>query len=190
MRQGTKADLLNLPNTLSLIRLLTAPVLVVLLFSPGERLSVIAGAVFLLACLTDWLDGYFARKMGIVTSFGKFLDPLADKLLIITVFIMLIPLGRIPAWMVALIVCRAIAVTGLRAVATDMGVVISASPLGKYKTIMQIACLVPLIIHYPFFGIDFQFIGTVLLVIAFILTMVSGADYFRSFFKTNSLKNG
>src|SRR3972149_4425483 len=142
-------DNLNLPNTLSLIRILAAPVLIVLLLSPGEVLSFVAAGIFALGCITDWLDGYFARKRGLVTSMGKFLDPLADKLLINTAFIMLIPLGRVPAWVVALIVA-----------------------------------LVALILHYPFFGVDFRALGVVFLVIAFVLTMWSGADYFLKFFRS------
>jgi len=189
MRPYLQAKFFNLPNSLSFIRLLTAPVLIIMLLSPGKGASLAAAIVFALVCVTDWLDGYFARRYAIVTAFGKFLDPLADKILIVTAFIMLIPLGRVPAWLVASIVGRAIAVTGLRAVAADAGVVISASPLGKYKTIFQIVCLVPLIIHYPYFGLDFQLIGTILLVPAFILTMVSGIEYFVKFFKNSAIKD-
>ncbi len=188
MRSSSLSSHLNLPNSLSIIRLGTAPVLVVMLLSPGRSLSVISGVVFSLVCVTDWLDGYLARKRGIITSLGKLLDPLADKILIMTAFIMLIPLGRVPAWIVALIIGREIAVTGLRAIASDMGVVIEASRMGKYKTIAQIVCLVPLIVHFKFYGIDFHEIGTVLLLIAFVLTMWSGIDYFVKFFKTYSLQ--
>jgi len=101
---------------------------------------------------------------------------------------MLIPLGRVPAWIVAMMISREIAVTGLRAIASDMGVVIEASRMGKYKTISQIISLVPLIVHFRFYGIDFHEIGTVFLLIAFFLTMWSGIDYFVKFFKTYSLQ--
>lgn len=178
-RQGA----LNLPNTISLVRIGMTPVLVVMLLSPGRTMSLVSAVIFVLVCATDWLDGYLARKKGIITTLGKFLDPLADKLLITAAFIMLIPLGRVPAWMVALIIGREIAVTGLRAIAVDDGTVIAASRLGKLKTVSQIVCLVPLIIHHPWYGIDFQFIGTVLLIAAFIFTMWSGIDYFIGFFK-------
>lgn len=181
MSPDPQVKLLNLPNSLSLVRVMTSPVLVLLLLYPGRTLSVFSAAVFVLVCATDWLDGYLARKRGTVTSLGKFLDPLADKLLITTAFIMLIPLGRIPAWVVALIIGRELAVTGLRAVASDMGVVIAASQLGKLKTVLQIVCLVPLILHYNFYGIDFHTVGTVLLILAFLLTMWSGVDYFLKF---------
>lgn len=174
---------LNLPNSISLIRIATAPVLVIMLLSPGKWMSVAAAVFFVVICLTDWLDGYLARKRGVVTSLGKFLDPLADKLLITTAFIMLIPLGRVPAWVVALMIGREIGVTGLRAIASDSGVVIAASRLGKLKTISQIVCLVPLMVHYNWFGLDFHLIGMVLLAAAFFLTMWSGIDYFVGFFR-------
>ena len=188
MGPKTSARYLNLPNSLSILRLLTAPVLVVLLLYPGRNLRLAAAIVFAAVCVTDWLDGYLARRMGLITSFGKFLDPLADKLLITTAFIMLIPLGRVPAWVVALIVGREMAVTGLRAVASNIGVVIDASAWGKYKTVSQIVCLVPLIIHYPYMGFDFHAVGSVLLVAAFILTIASGVDYFLKFFRAHSLE--
>lgn len=188
MSTGSRASYLNLPNSLSLIRILTAPLLVVLLLNPGERLSVASAIIFALVCVTDWLDGYIARKKGLTTTLGKFLDPLADKLLIVTVFIMLIPLGRVPAWVVALIIGREIAVTGLRAVASNMGVVIAASRLGKFKTLSQIICLVPLILHYTFYGLNFHLIGLLLLVVAFVLTVWSGIDYFMKFLASDSLK--
>lgn len=180
---GIRAGALNLPNCISLVRIGMTPVLVVMLLSPGQAMSLAAAIIFVIVCATDWLDGYIARKKGIITSLGKFLDPLADKLLITAAFIMLIPLGRVPAWVVALMIGREIAVTGLRAIAVDSGVVIAASRLGKIKTVSQIVCLVPLIVHYPWHGIDFQFIGSALLVAAFIFTMWSGIDYFIGFFK-------
>ncbi len=188
MQTKAQSNPFNLPNSLTVIRIGMAPVLVVMLLSPGKTLSVISAVVFALVCLTDWLDGYIARKNGITTPLGMFLDPLADKLLITTAFIMLIPLGRIPAWVVAIIMSREMAVTGLRAIASNMGVVISASSLGKYKTIAQIVSLVPLIVHYRFMSIDFHDLGMLLLVPAFIMTIWSGIDYFVKFFKNNTLR--
>lgn len=180
---GLQAGALNLPNCISLVRIGMTPVLVVMLLSPEQAMSLLSAIIFVIVCATDWLDGYLARRMGIETTLGKFLDPLADKLLITTAFIMLIPLGRVPAWMVALIIGREIAVTGLRAIAVDNGTIIAASRLGKLKTVSQIVCLVPLIIHYPWYGIDFHYIGMVLLIAAFVFTMWSGADYFAGFFR-------
>ncbi len=186
MQTESQVSYLNLPNSLSIVRIGTAPVLVFMLLSPGRTMSVASAAVFGIVCATDWLDGYLARKKGIITPLGKFLDPLADKLLITTAFIMLIPLGRVPAWVVALMISREMAVTGLRAIASNMGVVIAASKLGKLKTIAQIACLMPLILHYTFYGVDFQYIGSLMLVIAFVLTIWSGLDYFVGFFRKSS----
>jgi CDP-diacylglycerol--glycerol-3-phosphate 3-phosphatidyltransferase len=171
-------------------RIGAAPVLVIMLLSPGMALSAAAAAFFTLVSLTDWLDGYLARRMGIITPLGKFLDPLADKILITTAFIMLIPLGRVPAWVVALIIGREMAVTGLRAIASNMGVVIAARRLGKYKTFSQIAALVALMLHYRYLDIDFHAIGTLLLAVAFALTIWSGVDYFVGFFRANALPEG
>lgn len=182
MGSDPRSNYLNIPNTLSMVRILTAPLLVVLLLNPAERLSVVSAVIFALVSVTDWLDGYIARKMSLSTTLGKFLDPLADKLLIVTVFIMLIPLGRIPAWVVAIIIGREMAVTGLRAVVASTGVVIAASSLGKFKTVSQIICLVPLLLHYTFYGLNFHAIGIWLLVPAFVLTVWSGVDYFVKFF--------
>lgn len=174
----------NIPNSLSMVRIGAAPVLVLLLLTPDETLSVVSAIVFSAVCVTDWLDGYLARRRGATTQLGKFLDPLADKILITTVLIMLIPLGRVPAWLVALMIGREISVTGLRAIASDMGVVIAASRLGKLKTVAQIAAIVPLMIHYPFFGFDFHLAGSVMLIIALGLALWSGVDYFIAFLRS------
>ncbi len=187
MATQSRIGSLNIPNSLSLVRILTAPVLVLLLLSPAETLSVVSAVLFVLVCITDWLDGYIARKYNQTTALGKFLDPLADKLLITTAFIMLIPLGRVPAWVVALMLSREMAVTGLRAMAATSGKIISASWLGKLKTVSQIVCLVPLMLHYKFYGIDFQAIGSLLLVLSFVLTIWSGIDYFIRFLKSDNL---
>jgi len=173
----------NLPNAISLLRILTAPILILLLISPNKKTSLIAAIVFAVAALTDWLDGYLARRMGVETTFGKFLDPLADKLLIATALVMLIPMGRVPVWMAALIIGREIAVTGLRAVVSREGVIISASRLGKYKTVFQIVSVIALLVHYKFLGIDFHIVGTAFLWIALVFTLWSGVDYFVRFLK-------
>ena len=187
MSTDSRAGHLNLPNSLSLVRILMAPVMVILLLSPEETLSIVSACIFVLVCITDWLDGYLARKMNQTTTLGKFLDPLADKLLITTAFIMLIPLGRVPAWVVALMLSREMAVTGLRAMAASSGTIISASWLGKLKTVSQIVCLVPLMLHYKFYGIDFHAVGALLLVLSFILTIWSGVDYFVRFLRSDTL---
>ena len=173
---------LNLPNALSLLRLSAIPVVLVCLLFPGRLGSFLAALFFSIAFITDFLDGYLARKYGTVTALGKFLDPLADKILVCLTLIMLIPLGRAPAWMVLIIVAREIAVTGLRSAAVTEGIVIQASKLGKYKTFFQAMATIALCLHYEYFGVDFHVVGTVLLAFSLILTLVSGWAYFRAFY--------
>jgi len=175
-------DPLNLPNALSLMRVVAIPVVLVCLLFPGKWWSFFAGLFLAMAFITDMLDGYFARKHGSVTALGKFLDPLADKILVSMTLIMLISLARVPAWMVVVIVAREIAVTGLRSVAVNEGIVIQASSLGKYKTAFQAVATVALCLHYEYFGLDFHTVGMLLLWIALALTLVSGWAYFRAFY--------
>ncbi len=183
MESDLRQEIWNLPNILSLVRIGASPLLILLLLSPGKTLSIISAVIFLAVCLTDWLDGYLARTRGSVTSLGKFLDPLADKLLIVTALIMLISLERVPAWMVALIVSREIAVTGLRTMAVRSGIVIGATWLGKLKTISQITAITALLLHHQLWGIDFQLLGTWLIWLALVVTIWSGVDYFVRFFR-------
>ncbi len=174
---------LNAANILSLFRIVIVPVVVILLVEPGKRSSIAAGVLFLVAFMTDTIDGFVARRWEMVTDLGKLLDPLADKLLISASLIMLIPTGRIPAWIVTIIVAREIGVTALRGMATKEGVVIAASSLGKVKTTLQVAGTFALILHYEFFGIDFHIAGIILIVPALILTAWSGLDYFIKYLK-------
>jgi len=180
---------MNPPNILSLARIGAAPVLVLLLYFPGRTVCMIAMLVFVIASVTDIVDGILARRMGLVTNLGKFLDPLADKLLIGTVLIMLTHLGWVEAWVTAAIIGREMAVTGLRAVAVDAGVVIAADRFGKLKTIIQTAALCPLILHYPVLGFDPAPLGDVLLYVALGLTVGSGANYMYTFFKNWTPEN-
>jgi CDP-diacylglycerol--glycerol-3-phosphate 3-phosphatidyltransferase len=184
---------LNLPNLLTLGRIAAIPAVVVLLFSNSRDAGFWAAAIFSAACVTDWLDGWLARKWGIVTVLGKFLDPLADKLIVMAALIMLIPLGRVPAWAVFIILAREIIVTGLRSVASSEGIVIAASNLGKYKTIFQMVAIIGLLLHYDyywFFGIrwaifhvSMQTAGIFYFYIALVFTVWSGVDYLSKFFK-------
>lgn len=178
-----KPDIWNIPNTLTILRIALIPVLVFLMLSPTKLYGILATTIFSIASITDWLDGYLARKMNIVTNLGKFLDPIADKLLIAAALIMLAGLGRVPAWMVVVIIGREIAVTGLRSIASSEGIVIAASELGKGKTIFQISALIGLLLHYEYFGIDFHATGTAILWIALLMTAWSGFDYFSKFMK-------
>ncbi len=169
----------NLPNTLSIIRLVLIPVIVICLYFPGRLGSFLAALFFGLAAITDLLDGFYARRHKKITSLGKFLDPLADKLLISATMIMLITLNRIPAWVVIIIIVREMAVTGLRGIAVVEGIVIEASSLGKYKTIFQLVSLICLSLHYEYLKVDFHIVGMTFLWAALILTMWSGWVYVK-----------
>ena len=172
----------NLPNCLTLTRIFAAPLMVVLLYHEGPLICFGAALLFTLASITDLLDGHIARRDNLVTSFGKFLDPLADKVLICSVLIMLTYLNWIAAWVTIIIVCRELVVTGLRAMAADEGTVIAADTFGKWKTILQSIAIVPLTIHYPVMGINVHALGEILLYIALALTVVSGVNYVYSYY--------
>jgi len=174
----------NHPNGLTLIRIAIIP-FIILLFSFPESpfMSFMAALTFSVAAFTDYLDGFLARRQGKVTFLGKALDPVADKLLTSSAFILLAAHGWVAAWMVCVIVGRELAVTGLRSVIAGKGMDISASRLGKLKTGFQIAAIIPLMIHYPLLGLDTQGIGQFLLWLALGFTMWSGADYFAKFKK-------
>jgi len=175
--------LLNVPNTITILRVTVIPVLFFLLLSPGQTESLVIATFFVLAALTDLLDGYLARKYEIVTVMGKYLDPIADKLIINTAMILMIPIGRISAWIVAVIIIRDFVVEGIRTIASSEGIVMQASKLGKQKTMCQIFALSALMIHYPFLGADAHAIGTVILYLALVLSVYSGFDYFMKFYR-------
>jgi CDP-diacylglycerol---glycerol-3-phosphate 3-phosphatidyltransferase len=164
---------LNLPNALTMLRILAVPVVVVALLVEMPNGDIIAAAVFAGAALTDGLDGYIARSRNSITTFGKLMDPLADKLLIIGALLCLVSLGRLEAWIAMVIIAREVAVTILRTIAAERGLVIAASWLGKAKTVLQIAAVIALIAANPApVWVD------VLLYAAVAVTIVSGADYF------------
>ena len=175
--------IINLPNAITLCRLCIIPVLFFLLLSPDQTWSLVIAALFILASFTDLLDGYVARRYEIVTTMGKFLDPIADKLVINTAMVLMIPIGRIPAWVVAIIIIRDFFVDGIRTIATSEGIVIQASWLGKQKTLCQVFAVSALMIHYPFLGADAHTVGTVLMFLALVLSIHSGLDYFLKFLK-------
>jgi len=188
-----RSGLLNLPNLLTLARIAAIPAIVILLLFDTRTTSFFAAAVFGAAAITDWLDGWLARKWQVVTVLGKFLDPLADKLIVMAALIMLIPHGRVPAWAVFLILAREMVVTGLRSIASAEGIVISASDLGKYKTIFQMTAIPGLLLHYDYywlfglrwelFHVDMHIFGIFYFYVAFFMTMWSGGDYLFKFFK-------
>ena len=192
LNRGTN---LNLPNVLTTFRFLVIPIVIVLMKSNSLAINLVAAVLFLIASLTDIVDGYIARKYNIVTNMGKILDPLADKVMVLIVLIMLIPMDRVPAWVVALIVLRETAVTSLRAVAAADGIVISASPLGKFKNMFQVIFTLFLIMYHTFaipltprfsFILDFRTSGMILMWIALFLTLWSGVDYFVRFYISSS----
>ena len=168
---------MNLPNKLTIMRVRLIPFHVFFLLSPYFPAygNYIAVAIFIVASLTDMLDGKIARKYNLVTNFGKFMDPLADKLLVCSAMICLIELDRLAAWIVIVIIAREFIISGFRMVASDNGVVIAASYWGKFKTTFQMLMVIVLIldIQMPFF----QILGTVLTYVALILTVVSLIDY-------------
>ena len=180
----------NLANLLTLSRILFVVPIVILLYWPGALTCFLAALLFGIASFTDFLDGHIARKSHTITSFGKFLDPLADKLLICSMLIMFTELGWVPAWATIIIVFRELAVTGLRAIAADEGIVIAADKFGKIKTITQIVAVIPLTLHYPVLGINLHLIGLFVLYIAVALTIFSGANYFVGFNKNWQKNNG
>jgi CDP-diacylglycerol---glycerol-3-phosphate 3-phosphatidyltransferase len=176
------------PNLLSLFRIALVPVLVVLLRDPRPLAGAVAAILFVLGSLSDYYDGYLARKHGIVTTLGKFLDPLADKLLVVSVLIMIVAMPclpehgilcepRVPSWLVVLIVGREIAVTGLRSIASSEGITLGAEELGKYKTIFQIFALTGLLLHERYLFVDFHLGGVYFLWIAVVMGLWSAVDY-------------
>jgi len=181
---------MNIPNRITLSRILLIPVFIILLSIPWDWGTIdlnnwsigvtqfIAALIFIIASLTDWIDGYYARKYNLVTNLGKFLDPLADKLLVAAALILLVELGTAPAWVVIIIISREFAVTGLRLVAAGEGIVLAASPLGKIKTITQLIAIPALLLdNFPFVFMNIRF-DLIMLYIALIFTAWSGLDYF------------
>ena len=163
----------NIPNALTMLRIVAVPVIVVALLDKTPNGDVIAAAVFSLAAVTDGLDGYIARRRRQVTTFGILMDPLADKLLVVAALIALVSLDRLAAWVAMVIIARELAVTGLRSLAAERGVVIAASWLGKLKTALQVGAIVALIVWDPTpLWVD------LLVYAAVAVTVISGADYF------------
>ncbi|MBR4808440.1 MAG: CDP-diacylglycerol--glycerol-3-phosphate 3-phosphatidyltransferase [Lachnospiraceae bacterium] len=168
---------MNLPNKLTILRVLLIPVFVVLLLADfwGKYFDYIALAVFIIASLTDMLDGMIARKYNLITNFGKFMDPLADKLLVCSAMICLLDLGRIPAWVVIVIIAREFIISGFRLVASDKGVVIAAGYIGKVKTVFQMIMIMLMIIDFTEGAM--YMVTQVVMYIAVALTIISLVDY-------------
>lgn len=181
---------MNLPNQLTVLRILMIPIFILVLIMPfnwgvvtvgATQLPVthlVAAILFAVASVTDWLDGYIARKQGLVTNFGKFADPLADKMLVMTAFIMLIELEKVPAWVIAIIVCRELAVTGLRLLLVEGGEVMAAAWPGKVKTASQMVAIILLLLHNVPFNLMGLPMDQIMLYVCLIATIYSGVDYF------------
>jgi CDP-diacylglycerol--glycerol-3-phosphate 3-phosphatidyltransferase len=170
-------EIWNLPNALTLFRIFLVPVLVVVLLTKFSNF--LGLAIFLVAAITDFFDGYFARRLNKTTRLGALLDPIADKLLMSAAFISLVELGVARAWIVVIIIGREFAVSGLRAIAAQNGVIIAASPLGKTKTVAQVIAISLLIVGYEL-G-EFRFTGELALWVVMLFAIVSGIDYFIKF---------
>jgi len=172
---------LTAPNVLTLLRIACVPILLWLLMHTGPVPSAIAAGVFFLATITDYFDGHLARRYNAVTAMGKFLDPMADKLVVMASLVMLTGMARtphVPAWMVVVLVAREVMVTGLRAVAAAEGMVMGADELGKYKMTLQAIAITGLLIHYTYFHVDCFAFGMFVLWIALVVTVWSGVDYY------------
>ena len=178
----------TLPNLLSLFRIAVIPVLVYLLTFSDPLSGISAAFLFLVASLTDYLDGYLARRHQTVSNLGKILDPLADKLMIVAVLIMVAAMDRpgqpsVPAWLVVVIVAREVGVTIIRGIALTEGVVMEAEDLGKYKFILQAFAIFGLLVHYPYWGVDFYVAGIYFLLLAAAVALWSGVNYHVKFFR-------
>ncbi|SHG93989.1 CDP-diacylglycerol--glycerol-3-phosphate 3-phosphatidyltransferase [Tepidibacter thalassicus] len=169
---------MNLPNKLTIFRIILVPVFVVVMLSNLKNSLFISAGIFALASITDFLDGYIARKYNLISDFGKFMDPLADKILVASALITMVELNLIPSWMVIIIISREFAVSILRAIASSNGIVIAASKWGKAKTISQIFAIMMILLKIPY--------SNIVLWIAVFLTIFSGYDYIylnRNLFK-------
>jgi CDP-diacylglycerol--glycerol-3-phosphate 3-phosphatidyltransferase len=189
-RRSMREDALNLPNLLTFGRIAVIPVVILLIDRGTPEDCLWAALVYSAAALTDLIDGWLARRMRIVSVLGKFLDPLADKLLVMASLIYMVPMGRIPEWAVALLLAREIAVTGLRGIASSEGVVIAAGDEGKTKTALQMVGILCLILGYPYHlalgpfdlgKVDLVYVGRALVYVSLIFSVVSAVSYARLF---------
>lgn len=182
-------EFLNLPNLLTLARIVVVPAVCWLMLEDTRIMAFLATVLYGAAALTDMLDGYLARRSNKVTVIGKFLDPLADKLIVLTILLTLLAMGRIELWIVGLILAREITITGLRAIASSEGLIIAAGALGKNKTAFQMVGLVGMVLHYPYainfgfyeFEMNFHNVGMVFIYLSLFFSIVSALSYFRGF---------
>lgn len=178
----------NLPNVLTIARILLIPVFILVFISPTPERSLAAAAVFLIAAVTDFLDGYLARRRSQVTRLGRLLDPIADKLLVLSGLILLVQFGRVAAWVAIVIIARELAVTGVRALAASDGVILSAETTGKYKMIAQVVAILLLILDESLapMGLNPHLAGTAVLYVALVLGLVSGWQVVVNYWRQGS----
>jgi len=197
-RRSLSEDALNVPNLLTMGRVAVIPLVILLLDRGSPKDCWWAALVYSAAALTDLVDGWLARRMHVVSVLGKFLDPLADKLLVMAVLIYLVPLGRIPAWAVTLLLARELSVTGLRSIASSEGVVIAAGDDGKSKTALQMVGLLCLILGYPYHltlgpidlgDVDLVYVGRALVYVSLVFSIMSALSYTRLFAEAVEAKN-
>lgn len=189
--RGWVVECANLPNLLTLGRILMIPIFVILFADPTPVRAVAAAGIFVVASVTDLLDGYLARRRGQVTRLGKLLDPIADKLLVLSGLILLVQFDRVPAVIAILILAREVAVTGVRAVAASQGMILPAETLGKYKMVFQVIAIVFLILEgsgISLFFLDLHQAGTILLYISLALALVSGGYYLANFWRQITIR--
>lgn len=188
-RRSLRTELLNLPNLLTLARIAVIPVACWLVLQPSTGARIAAAALVVLAAITDWLDGWLARRQGLVTLTGKFLDPLADKLLVTALFVTALSLGWLPVWFVVLALSRELAITALRSIAVGEGVVIAAGPWGKVKTVFQLVGLPVLLLHDLIVlplgerALEIGRVGFALLVVSLGFSLYSGFAYLAGFYR-------
>ncbi len=197
-RKNLWQDARNLPNLLTFLRILMIPAVLVLLEQGSPRACFWAAVVYAAAAITDMLDGWLARRQGLVSVLGKFLDPLADKLIVAAVLVWLVSMGRIPAWTVVVLLSREITITALRGIASSEGLVIAAGSGGKLKTALQMVGLICLIVGYPYdftlavvdFGrVDFVHVGRLLVYLSIVFSITSAATYMQLFAQAIEKKN-
>ena len=189
-RERLRDELLNAPNLMTLGRIALIPVFLYLLSYESRRNSFLAAAVYAVCALTDWFDGWLARISNKVTTLGKFLDPLADKVIVVSALVMLVRLGRVPVWVVVVIITREFLISGVRTIAATEGLVIPASQGGKWKTSLQLCGIICLMLHYHYaidygFGTlltDFHAVGSMLLYLSLVPLIASAIDYVRAFY--------
>jgi CDP-diacylglycerol--glycerol-3-phosphate 3-phosphatidyltransferase len=195
MRRNLRDEFTNLPNILTMLRVLVIPFVLYFIDNRSQVRSFIAMTLYLAASITDFLDGYLARRRGQVSILGKFLDPLADKLIVMAALVVLVDVDRLPAWLVVVLLAREFAITGLRSIASTEGMVIPAGQEGKYKTALQLVGILFLLVHfrYPLLGtglsVDFHIVGLYTLYASLVLSVLSAFQYTRLFVQATETRS-